>query len=44
MIEQISAARAEAETRIARAIDLADLKSLDQEILGKKGFGLGSGH
>jgi len=37
MIEQISAARAEAENRIARTIDLADLKSLDQEILGKKG-------
>lgn len=37
MIEEIDAARAEAETRIERTGTLADLKALDLEILGKKG-------
>jgi phenylalanyl-tRNA synthetase alpha chain len=37
MIEQIDAARAEAESQIERAGTLADLKALDLEILGKKG-------
>jgi phenylalanyl-tRNA synthetase alpha chain len=37
MIERIDAARAEAESRIERAGTLADLKALDQDILGKKG-------